>query len=107
MNFGKIKKKANQNYKEFVEGVDIKILENPNRMVTEGFILGDSDFVNWVKYNFLSDRQDEKDIPQLKKLKPRVPPGTVTTAVRKEFGCNEEQIITKGRKKNKARQVAI
>ena len=106
-NFGKSKKAAKRNYKEFVEGIDIKNLENPNRMVTEGFILGDSDFVTWVKDNFLSDGQDEKEIPQLKKLKPRVPLGTVTNAVCEEFGCNEEQIITKGRKKNKAREVAI
>ena len=106
-NFGKSKKKAKRNYKDFVEGVDIKTLENPNRMVTEGFILGDSDFVNWIKGNFLSGRQDEKEIPQLKKLKPRVPLETVANAVCEEFGCNQEQIITKGRKKNKAREVAI
>jgi hypothetical protein len=106
-NFGKRKKEAKRNYKDFVEGVDIKTLENPNRMVTEGFILGDSDFVNWIKGNFLSGRQDEKEIPQLKKLKPRVPLETVANAVCEEFGCNQEQIITKGRKKNKAREVAI
>ena len=100
-------KEAKRNYKDFVEGVDIKTLENPNRMVTEGFILGDSDFVNWIKGNFLSARQDEKEIPQLKKLKPRVPLETVANAVCEEFGCNQEQIITKGRKKNKAREVAI
>lgn len=106
-NFGKSKKKAKRNYKDFVENVDIKNLENPNGMVTEGFILGDADFVNWVKSNFLSGRQDEKEVPQLKKLKPRVPPEAIAKAVCEEFGCNEEQIITKGRKKNKAREVAI
>ena len=89
-NFGKSKKAAKRNYKEFVEGVDIKTLENPNRMVAEGFILGDTDFVNWIKGKFLSARKDEKEIPQLKKLKPRVPLETVANAVCEEFGCNEE-----------------
>ena len=105
--FGKRKKEARQNYKDFVEGVDIKTLENPNRWVTEGFILGDSNFVDWIKSNFLSARQDEKEIPQLKKLKPRVSLETIVNAVCEEFDCNQEQIITKGRKKNKAREVAI
>jgi chromosomal replication initiation ATPase DnaA len=51
--------------------------------------------------------KSKKEIPQLKKLKPRVPLETVAIAVCEEFGCNEEQIISKGRKKNKAREVAI
>jgi chromosomal replication initiation ATPase DnaA len=59
------------------------------------------------KASFLSGKKDEKEIPQLKKLKPRVPLETVARAVCDEFGCDEEQITTKGRKKNKAREVAI
>ena len=31
----------------------------------------------------------------------------VANAVCEDFGCNEEQIISKGRNKNKAREVAI
>ena len=105
--FGKGRKGAKQNYKDFVENTDITTLENPNEQVTEGFILGDWHFVNWVKNTFLSGRQDEKEIPQLKKLKPRVQLETIVHAVCAEFGCNQEQVITKGRKKNKAREVAI
>ena len=105
--FGKNKKEAQKNYKDFVEGVDIKTLESPARQVSEGFILGDSDFVKWVKDNFLSKRKENKEIPQLKKLKPKVNPETVVDAVCKEFGCREDQILIKGRKNNKAREVAI
>ena len=61
----------------------------------------------WVKDTFLSKKQDNKEIPQLKKLKPKVPLETVVNAVCEEFSCNEERIIKKGRKKNKAREVAI
>jgi chromosomal replication initiation ATPase DnaA len=87
--------------------VDPKTLESPSRHLTEGFILGDSDFVKWVKDNFLSKRKDNKEIPQLKKLKPKVKPEAVVEAVCKEFGCSENQIIIKGKKKNKSREVAI
>jgi hypothetical protein len=106
-NFGKSKNKAKRNYKDFVEGADIKTLENPNRQVIEGFILGDSDFINWVKDTFLSGKKDEKEIPQLMKLKAKIQLETILKAVCREFTCNEEQMITKGRKKNKAREVAI
>ena len=51
--------------------------------------------------------KDDKEIPQLKKLKPKVALEAVAEAVREEFGCAAEQIIMKGRKKNKAREVAI
>ncbi len=69
--------------------------------------IGDSDFVKWVKDNFLSKREDHKEIPQLKKLKPKVDPENVVNAVSNEFGCSEDQIIVKGRKNNKPREIAI
>ena len=106
-NFGKTPKVAKRKYKAFVEGADNKTLENPAKQVTEGFILGDQNFVNWVKDTFLSGRQDEKEIPQLRKLKPKVLPEDIVKAVSKEFDCSEAQIRTKGRKNNKPREVAI
>ncbi len=75
--------------------------------MTGGFLLGDADFVNWVKETFLAGRNDEKEIPQLKKLKPRVSLEKVVQAVTQEFHCSQERIIAKGRKKNKAREVAL
>ena len=94
-------------YKDFVEHIDIKRIENPNNHVAEGFILGNADFIHWVKETFLSERKEEKEIPQLKKLKPKVKPDKVVQAVCQEFSCNSGQVTTKGRKKNKAREVAI
>ena len=55
----------------------------------------------------LSDRDDQKEIPQLKKLKPRVAIENVVQAVSEQFKCSEDLITAKGRKKNKAREVAI
>jgi REP element-mobilizing transposase RayT len=106
-NFGKSKKVAQKNYKEFVEKANIKTLENPSKHITEGVILGDTDFVNWIKDTFLSEKKDDKEIPQLRHLKPRISLETVVEQVSKEFNCEVENILQKGRKQNKAREAAI
>ena len=106
-NFGRNKKEACKNYKEFVEGVDIKTIKDPSKKLAGGFILGDTDFVNWVKDTFLSKREDEKEIPQLKKLKPRVTPKIIVEHVSKAFNIEVAKIQKKGLKRNKAREVAI
>jgi hypothetical protein len=66
--FGRNKKQAKRSYQDFVEKEAAKAVENPYKQVTEGFLLGDGEFVKWVKETFLSGRNDEKEIPQLKKL---------------------------------------
>lgn len=106
-NFGSNTKEARKNYKEFIEGVDINAVKDPSKQLEGGFILGDTDFVNWVKDTFLSKRDDEKEIPQLKKLKPRVAPETIVEQVSEAFNSEAEKIRKKGLKRNKAREVAI
>jgi hypothetical protein len=105
--FGKNSKEARKNYQEFVEGVDIKTVKDPGKKLAGGFILGDTDFVNWVKDTFLGKREDEKEIPQLKKLKPRVTPEIIVEHVSKAFNIEAEKIQKKGLKRNKAREVSI
>lgn len=56
-NYKKNKRDAKRHYKDFVEGADPKTLENPNRQVTQGSILWDTNFLNRVKNTFLSSRQ--------------------------------------------------
>jgi len=106
-NFGRSKKEAQKAYQQFVEGVDINSLKNPSKQLHGGFILGDTDFVNWVKDTFLSERRDEGEMPQLKKLKPRVVPEMVVGQVAEAFGCSADKILAKGLKRNRAREVAI
>jgi putative transposase len=105
--FGKSRKNARKSYQDFVEKVDAKVIDNPSELVTEGFLLGDGNFIKWVKETFLSDRDDENEISQLKKLKPRVALEDVVLSVAEEFRCSQDQITAKGRKRNKAREVAI
>ena len=105
--FGKSRKKACAAYRRFVEGVEPAKVEDPEKDVVGGFILGSVAFVNWVKDTYLSERSGEKEIPQLKELKPKLTPDDVVAAVCEEFGCDTETIVRKGRKRNTARDVAI
>ena len=72
-----------------------------------GLILGGANFVNWVKDSFLSDKTGHKEIPQLNELKPRVALQSLVQGVCDEFGCDIDQILKKGLKKNLARDIAI
>ena len=105
--FGKSRKSAARNYRDFVEKVDMADVENPGLEISGGFILGGVEFVNWVKESFLSDRGEKKEIPQLRQLKPRQTPDAIVDAVCREFSCQAGQILRKGAKKNTARDVAI
>ena len=52
--FGKEKKEAIANYKSYGEKVTVEAVEDPNKNLLGGFILGGTDFVNRVKDKFLS-----------------------------------------------------
>ena len=75
------------------------------KKIPEDFFLGVLDFVIWFKQTFLSNRHDDKEISQLKKLRPKVEFENVVNVVCEAFGRNAALIITKGRKKNKASEV--
>lgn len=105
--FGKKRKLAAKNYQAFVEMVDIEELESPAKELSAGFILGGAEFVNWVKETFLTTRSEDKEIPQLTSLKPRLTPDEVVSAVCSQLKCDRDLILHRGRKKNIARDVAI
>lgn len=105
--FGTKRKQAITNYKKFVEEANTKDLKNPAKDLSGGFILGSPDFVIWIKEIFLSTRSDENEIPQLRELKPRINIDQIVEAVCREFNCEIEIILQKGRKRNVARDVAI
>jgi len=105
--FGKRRKVAAENYRDFVEKINITKVENPAENLVGGFILGSSDFINWVKETFLAKHSEKKEIPQLTALKPKLSADRIVAAVCDEFDCNPELILQKGRKKNVVRDAAI
>ena len=104
--FGINRRKAIKGYRDFVEEADIKSLANPHEHLVGGFILGDAGFVNWVKETFLALRREEKEVPQLMQLKPKVSIEKVLLAVCEEFGVSEDHVLAKGKKANKARDIS-
>ncbi|CAB1076703.1 hypothetical protein D1AOALGA4SA_4498 [Olavius algarvensis Delta 1 endosymbiont] len=105
--FDKRRKVAAGNYRKYCENHHMAEVENPAVNLVGGFILGSSDFVDWVKETFLAKRSKKKDIPQLTGLKPRLTAERVVAAVSEEFDCSKDLIRQKGRKKNLVRDVAI
>jgi REP element-mobilizing transposase RayT len=106
--FGKQPKRALRNYQEFVEEVALDALENPANDLIGGFLLGNTDFVNWIKSTFLSDLSPESiNQPQKAELKLQPTPDRVLDAVCMAFDCDQETILAKGHKNNVARDSAI
>lgn len=105
--FGDKRKIAQRKYRQFVEQADIKTLANPSSKIVSGLILGDDEFVKWVKKTFLSNRSDDPEMPQLRKLKPRYSLDLIIEAVADVFNISKDQILEKGRKNNLARDIAI
>jgi len=105
--FGGKRKIAQRRYQQFVETVDYQSLKNPADDVTSGLILGDDEFVKWVKTTFLSNREDDPERPQLKELVHRCSLDRIIELVAEFFGSTKEQILQKGLKYNMAWDMAI
>jgi REP element-mobilizing transposase RayT len=105
--FGTKKNVAMARYRSYVEDVDLATLKNPTDEVLEGCILGSPVFAEWVRKSFLSDRVDESQVPQLKKLKTRPTVDLIVDKVAGSFRVKKSQILAKGQKGNMPRDVAI
>lgn len=106
--FGKQQKLATRNYQLFVEEVAWDSLENPAKDLIGGLVLGNTDFVNWVKFTFLATPDSTKKYhTQLADFDLQLAPDTVVDVVSETFGCDRESVLTKGRKRNIARDTAI
>jgi len=105
--FSAKKAKAKVAYRGFVEDIGIEEVENPHKAAREGFILGGEGFVNWVQTTLLGKRSEEKEIPELKRLKPRPGLEEIIESVAEEYGCRGEDIRRSGKKNNSPRDIAI
>jgi REP element-mobilizing transposase RayT len=105
--FGQNREKAMERYREFVESIQNEEIENPSKDIVSGIILGGTEFINWIKRNFLSEAPDNKEKPQLKSLKPGLTFEDLMPAICNEFACSHEVITQKGKKGNLARDIAI
>ena len=105
--FGKNLREAHKNYRDFVEGIDPSLIDNPGKSPKGGFILGSEAFIEWVKEQFLSLEPEDKEKPQLKSLKSGIEIGKIVSIVAESFGVEPKHILARGKKRNLARDVAI
>jgi putative transposase len=102
--FGATKKTAQRRYAAYVSQADV---DNPLAEAVAGAVLGDTAFLQWVEDAFLSARHADPEIPDLKRIKPCPSVEAIVAAVAKAWQVRAEQIWTRGRKRNHARDVAI
>ena len=105
--FHKTKKRAMQLFRRFCEDSNAEKLKNPSKDAVQGFILGNENFVTLIQKKLLSSKINEKNIPQLRKIKLRPTFEKIVGEVSKEFGSQVVDILEAGKKKNKAREAAI
>jgi hypothetical protein len=105
--FGNKRQIAHLRYRKFVEEANSKTLENPSNKIVSGMILGDDEFVQWVKKTFLVNRSDDPELPQLRELMPRCTLDHIIEVVADVFNVTKDQILEKGRKNNLARDISI
>jgi putative transposase len=100
-------RKAMNRYRRFVEEIDETYREDPTTHAVAGSVLGSKSFITWIQETYLTGRPDNREIPQLKTLKPDIPIETVIRTIGKAYGCEETTIKEKGKKNNRAREHAI
>ncbi len=102
--FGRTRTAARRRYVAYLLEPDAR---NPFDDVVGGSLLGAKPFLQWVKDTFLATRYDDQEIPDLKTLKPRPSVEAIVDAVAEKLRVRPEQILTRGRKRNRARDVAL
>lgn len=102
--FGRTRAAARQSYAAYLSQAD---QANPFEDVVGGSLLGPKSFIEWVAGTFLSPKKKDREIPQLKALKPRPQVQTIIEEVAKHYNVTSERILTRGQKRNVERDVAI
>ena len=105
--FHKTRKLAMRLLRKYCEEDNVETFKNPSKDVVQGFVLGDDNFVKRIQEKLLSSQLNEKEIPQLRKIKLRPTLEKVVEEVGKEFGSQVVDILGTGKKRNKAREAAI
>ncbi|HNS19657.1 MAG TPA: transposase [Sedimentisphaerales bacterium] len=98
------KKAAQRRYAAYLSEADVS---NPLAEAAASSVLGNQVFLRWVKDTFLSARSADPEIPELKRIRHGPSVAAIVSAVAKAWQVDAKQIVTPGRKRNHARDVAI
>jgi len=102
--FGRSTRAAKQSYKSY-----LSVAEAPNPFddVVGGSLLGPEKFIEWARSTFLADKKRDREIPQLKELRPRPDVEMIVEEVAEYFEVTAGSILACGRKRNVERDAAI
>ncbi len=104
--FGRGLTEARRAYRRFVEEGLQRGMPNPLGDVVGGAVLGTEQFVNTIRTR-LEDLPDRGDLPALRGLRDKVSVERIVEAVSKEMDIAESMVLSKGRRSNLARGIAI
>jgi len=102
--FGRTRKLAERRYAAYLADADAP---DPFDNVVAGSLLGAKPFIQWVKDTFLSARQRDREIPDLKRLTSFPQVDAIVREVAARLRVSPEQVLTPGRRQNRARDLAI
>jgi len=102
--FSPTKKTAQRRYAAYVSETKVS---SPFDEAVAGSVLGTKPFLRWVEDTFLSARPADPEIPDLKRIKPGPSAEAVVSAVADGLQVSPEQILRRGGKRNRARDIAI
>ena len=84
--FGEKESIAQKRYQRFVNALVGEQYESPLKDVVSSTLLGNADFISYIKETFLSDKKPDKDLPALKELAPKASMQDIFDAVDKSLG---------------------
>ena len=84
--FGEKESIAQKRYQRFVNALVGKAYESPLKDVVSSTLLGNDDFISYIKETFLSDKKQDKDLPALKELAPKASMHDIFNAVDDSLG---------------------
>jgi hypothetical protein len=101
--FARIKEEQRREYGKFVEE---EVVENPLQGMQFGVVLGSRDYVERFQTK-LKVKEDDPEVSQLAKAKPRVDLAKICTVGKRAYAVDDAHLRSKGRKVNEGRDVAI
>jgi putative transposase len=107
-NWGQLRREQMKNYRRYVEEGLLQDVENPFDDIREQSILGSDSFMDWVKREFLLNRDiDTREQPSLNHLQRSFAFSDITDVIAANFGVDPEQILKRKSTFRTARRVLM
>jgi len=91
-------RKGRHQYRQFIkEGIEQEI-ENPLELGKSSGIVGEPDFIRWVKETFLDEKTDRREQPALRELRRKIKPEELIDHLAHLTGKSRKEICQRGKR---------